>query len=111
MTFVMFLGEYLSLPLSKLVKAEVLSDEEKRKKKAPPFIFAIPALFDLAASTIISYAIIFVAVSISQMMSSIMMITTCVLSVIFLKRRYYKHHFTALAIICLLYTSPSPRDS
>jgi UAA transporter family len=100
MTFLMFLGEYLSLPLSKLTNnKELLSSEESAKKKAHPFIFAIPAFFDLAASTIISYAIIFVSVSVSQMMSSIMMICVCAMSAIFLKKKYFRHHITALAII------------
>lgn len=77
--------------------------EQKMEKKGHinPFLFMIPALFDILASTLMLVALTTVSASVYQMMSGSMVIITSVLSVIFLKRKQYAHHILSLMIICV----------
>jgi drug/metabolite transporter (DMT)-like permease len=64
-------------------------------------LFAIPALFDVGASTLMFFALTGCAASVYQMMRGIIAVITGLMSVIFLKRKLYRHHWTGLILITL----------
>ena len=59
----------------------------KPKKKTHPIVIAVPAMFDLVASTMMTYGLIYVSVSIFQMLRGSMVIFSTVLTRIFLPGR------------------------
>ena len=97
----MFIGEYSVYFLFKLTKPCAHYNCDDNLPKLNPFILAIPSLFDLLASTLSFFAFFFLAASVSQMMMSGMMVITCILSIAFLKKQYYRHHWTGLLIILI----------
>jgi drug/metabolite transporter (DMT)-like permease len=64
-----------------------------------PLLLAIPACFDIIASTLMNIALTMVAASVYQMLRGIIIIITAVMSIIFLKRKLYRHHWTSMAVI------------
>lgn len=76
-----------------------IAEEIKLKRNINPFWFAIPALFDCTASSLMFVALTQCAASVYQMMRGAIVIITAVFSVIFLKRKQYGHHMVSLAII------------
>lgn len=63
------------------------------------FLFAIPAICDLTATSIMNYGLILTAASVYQMLRSAMVVFTAIFSVIFLRRRLQLNHFVGLALI------------
>jgi len=118
----MFVSMALALPLSWIVDCvkqkcsksgsnmytEPLLDDaniqhkaEKPKKKNP-IVIAVPALFDLVASTMMTYGLIYVSVSIFQMLRGSMVIFSTVLSRLFLPGRRVKTHQLIGIITCFV---------
>ena len=64
-----------------------------------PLLLAIPACFDIVASTLMNIALTMVAASVYQMLRGTIIIITAGMSILFLKRILYRHHWTAIAII------------
>jgi drug/metabolite transporter (DMT)-like permease len=96
----MFIGEYAILMLFYITKKfGMVYKAEEGLPKVNPLILAIPSFLDLLGSTLGFFAMFFLAASVSQMMMSVMMLTTCVLSIIFLKKRYFRQHWTGFLII------------
>jgi drug/metabolite transporter (DMT)-like permease len=60
---------------------------------------AIPASFDIIASTLMNIALTMVAASVYQMLRGMKVLITALLSIIFLKKKLYRHHWTSVAII------------
>jgi len=80
------------------------------KKKSNPLIVAIPACFDLIASTMMTYGLIYVSVSIFQMLRGSMVIFSTILSRIFLPGRRVKTHeligiVTCFVALCIVGTA------
>ena len=114
-TFCMFNGELLCLLFywikegrfanKKEEKSEALitegdnNIEEKKPKKAKIWYFLFPALFDILGSTISSISLSFLPSSIYQMFRGAVIIFTCSSSIIFLKNKYYRHHFFGIFIV------------
>lgn len=109
-TFCMFNGELLCLliywikegRLKKRKQSEALipSDgKEKNKKEAKIWYFLFPALFDILGSSINSISLSFLPSSIYQMFRGATIIFTCIASIIFLKSKYYRHHFLGIMIV------------
>lgn len=69
------------------------------KRKINPFLLAIPASFDIIASTMMNIALTMVAASVYQMLRGMKVLVTAVLSIIFLKKKLYRHHWTSIAVI------------
>lgn len=63
------------------------------------FLFAIPALCDLTATSLMNYGLILTAASVYQMLRSAMVVFTAIFSVLFLRRRLQLHHFVGLTFI------------
>ena len=109
-TFCMFNGELLCLLIywvkdgrkKKKKQDEALisnnSNEENKKKQPKIWNFLFPALFDIVGSSINSISLTFLASSIYQMFRGAIIIFTCTAGIIFLKNKYYRHHFLGIII-------------
>jgi drug/metabolite transporter (DMT)-like permease len=64
-----------------------------------PFLLAIPAAFDIIASTLMNIALTMVAASVYQMLRGIIIIITAGMMILFLKKKLYIHHWTSMAVI------------
>ena len=62
-------------------------------------LIAIPATFDFIGSSLMFIALTMIAASIYQMMRGCLVFIVAIFSVIFLKRKLYRHHWTSLAFI------------
>ena len=69
------------------------------KTKINPLLLAIPALCDICGSTLMNIALTQCAASIYQMIRGIIVLITAGMAMIFLKKKQYIHHFSALAVI------------
>ena len=69
------------------------------KTEINPLIFAIPASFDIIASTMNNIALTMVAGSVYQMMRGMKIAVTAFFSIVFLKRKLYRHHWSSVAVI------------
>ena len=75
---------------------------EKQLKMNPnPLLLAIPASCDFAGSTLMFIALTMCPPSVYQMMRGIITVITAMLSIIFLKKQQYRHHWVGLACIIL----------
>jgi drug/metabolite transporter (DMT)-like permease len=71
----------------------------KLKTNINPLLLAIPATFDLVGSSLMNLALTMIPASIYQMMRANIVIVTTLMSIIFLKRRYFRHHWSAVGSI------------
>jgi len=62
-------------------------------------LFIIPACFDIMGSTLQFIALTMIAASIYQMMRGTLVFIIAIMSIIFLARRLYRHHWSSLAVI------------
>ena len=108
-TFCMFNGELLCLlfywlkegRFKKNVKSEKLIQSEKEKKQPKIWYFLFPALFDIMGTTISSISLTFLPSSIYQMFRGAIIIFTCSGSMLFLKSKFYRHHFFGIFIVVI----------
>ena len=61
----------------------------------------IPAACDLTSSTLMFIALTMVAASVYQMMRGLIVLITAFMSIMFLGRKLYRHHWTGLILIVL----------
>lgn len=82
---------------------------EGMKTSIFPLLLGIPMLCDASASTMLLIAYINIPASIAQMLSGLVVFIVAILSMVFLKRKFYRHHWTGLVLIfvgiCLVATS------
>ena len=62
-------------------------------------LIAIPATFDITGSSLMFLALTLLAASIYQMMRGCLVFIIAIMSVLFLKRVLYRHHWTSLGVI------------
>ena len=109
-TFCMFLGEMLCLLFDYInekyiqigTTTELLINKgvETKEKKDPKFWYlSIPAAFDLIASTLSTIGLTFLNTSIYQMLKGSIIVFSCIATIIFLRTRYYRHHFLGIFVI------------
>ena len=105
-----FLGELLCLLFYGIGiwyygKVQISDSEEKKdehlKRNINVMWLAIPALFDIVGSTLLFIALTLISASIYQMLRGFIMLITTMQSIIFLKRRYHRHHWFSLTLIVL----------
>ena len=114
LTFCMFIGEFLCLLFywlkegrfkkkksSEELIENVEKEEEKKKKNPKIWYFLFPALSDIMGSTISSIGLTFLPSSIYQMFRGAIIIFTCTASIIFLKNKYYRHHFFGIFVVII----------
>ncbi|CAI2370233.1 unnamed protein product [Moneuplotes crassus] len=73
--------------------------QEGMKTDINPLMFAIPMLCDAAASTLLLIGYINIPASIVQMMGGFIVLVVAVMSIIFLKKKQYRHHWLGIALI------------
>ena len=71
----------------------------KKKKHIHPLFFAIPAFHDFVASSLGFVSFTLLPASIVLMLGNVIILVTCILSIIFLKRKFYRHHWASIAVI------------
>lgn len=112
-TFNMFIGEFLCLGVYAIQyimdkrkygdvnQSPAIIDAKKRglKTNINVCLLAIPACFDVLASSLMFLALTMIPASIYQMMRGLIVFVAAILSIIFLKRRFYIHHWTSLALV------------
>lgn len=64
-----------------------------------PLLLAIPASLDIIASTMMNIALTQVAASVYQMLRGMKIVVTAAMSIIFLKKKLYLHHWSSVACI------------
>ena len=69
------------------------------KTNINPLLLAIPAAFDIVASTLMNIALTMVAASVYQMLRGMIIIITAIMAIIFLKKKLYRHHWTSIVVI------------
>ena len=69
------------------------------KKRIHPLFFAIPALLDLIASSLLFISMTLLPASVVLMLGAFIILVTSVMSVIFLKRKLFRHHWTSIGVI------------
>ena len=99
----MFFGMSFSLLISKFW------DPEKKGKRPPSdwrkkIMIAIPSAFDLFASTLMTFGLIYINVSVFQMLRGSMVIFSVLFTIFFLKKKIYGYQWVgvALTIVALL---------
>jgi drug/metabolite transporter (DMT)-like permease len=79
------------------------------KTKINPLLLAIPMSCDAAASTLLLIGYLNIPASIAQMMGGFVVFVVAIFSIIFLKRRFFRHHWLGLSLvftgICLVAAS------
>jgi len=110
---IMFLGESLCIFIYLIQKYQLIREhgsiqhspgmvkavEEGMKTQINPLMFAIPMLCDATASTLLLIAYINIPASIAQMMGGFVVFVVSIMSIVFLKRKFYRHHWTGLVLI------------
>lgn len=66
-----------------------------------PAWMIIPCCFDIIASTLMFVGLTMIAASIYQIMRGMIVFVVTIMSMIFLGRRYFRHHWTALTIVVI----------
>lgn len=69
------------------------------KTNINPLLLAIPACFDIVSSTLMNVALTLIPASIYQMLRGMIIIVVALMSIIFLKRKLYRHHWTSIGFI------------
>ncbi len=64
-----------------------------------PFILGAPAFLDFFGSTIMFVALTLVPASIYQMMRGFIVVITCIFAILFLKKRYFRHHWLGIVLV------------
>eukprot|EP00929_Paragymnodinium_shiwhaense_P004345 TRINITY_DN10524_c0_g2_i1.p1 TRINITY_DN10524_c0_g2~~TRINITY_DN10524_c0_g2_i1.p1 ORF type:complete len:362 (+),score=89.56 TRINITY_DN10524_c0_g2_i1:82-1167(+) len=94
--FLMMVGEALCMPFSYCRAAEVPAE-----KKAPSWVFLVPCLCDLTATTLVCAGLAYIAMSVAQMCRGTVVIFVCVMSVVFLRRRQLSYHLFGVGLVTL----------
>ena len=59
----------------------------------------IPALFDMVETSLKNITLVLIATSVTQMLRCTILIITYVLGILFLKRKVYRHHVSAILLM------------
>jgi drug/metabolite transporter (DMT)-like permease len=69
------------------------------KTSINPLLLAIPASFDIIASTLMNIALTMIPASVYQMLRGSIIIITAGMSILFLKRKLFIHHWSSITLI------------
>ena len=75
--------------------------QKQLKMNPSPLLLAIPAAFDFTASSLMFIALTMTPASVYQMMRGFVTVITAFMSMIFLKKKQYRHHWLGLVCIVL----------
>lgn len=66
-----------------------------------PLLLAIPAAFDIIGSSLMNVSLTLIPASVYQMLRGMIIIVTSVMSIIFLNRKLFRHHWSSVCVIFL----------
>ena len=97
----MFIGELLCLLVFYVLvlRARMTGTKLARAKPFNPFLFVVPALCDMTATSCMYVGLALTDASIFQMLRGSVIIFTAALSVVFLKRRLYAYNYVGIACV------------
>jgi drug/metabolite transporter (DMT)-like permease len=75
--------------------------QTKQLTNINPLLLAIPASCDVMGSTTIFVALVLVPASVYQMMRGCIVVITALMSIIFLGKKQYRHHWVGIACILI----------
>ena len=89
------------------VSADILSfapresfySEVEEKKSINVFLLMIPSFFDMMETSLKNITLVLIATSVTQMLRCTILIITYVLAILFLKRKVYRHHVSAIVLM------------
>lgn len=73
--------------------------QNKKITKIHPAMLAIPAMCDVTSQTLQLIGLALVPPSIYQMSRGFVVVFTAILSIVFLKRKLYRHHWTGIVLV------------
>jgi drug/metabolite transporter (DMT)-like permease len=79
----------------------IKAKKEGLKMNPSRFWMIIPAVFDLMGSTLLFVSLTMISASVYQMLKGALVFIAAIYSIIFLKRRFFRHHWTALTIVII----------
>ena len=108
----MFLGELLCLLFEYIInrffktekksKSLINNEEGKKEIKEPKIWYLLfPASLDILGTTISTIGLTFLSSSIFQMFRGALIIFVCIATIIFIKTKYYRHHFLGIFVVVL----------
>jgi len=71
----------------------------KKKKEISVFLLAIPAFCDITGTTLLNFALLNMASSVFQMFRGGIVLITALMSILFLKKKQYRHHLLGIIIV------------
>ena len=96
----MFFGEFIVLGMYGIKKFLNPSVENNsQSNKINPMTLAIPAIFDILATTTMFIALTNVAASVFQMMRGFIVVITALMAMFLLGRKQFVHHWLSLITI------------
>ena len=107
----MFVAEFICLGIfqimrwhSKRTGGELIKEENEaiaqgKRVHFNRLLFAIPASCDILTSTLMLFGLLLVSASVYQMLRGGIVIFTAIFSVIFLKRKLYRHHWIGVGLV------------
>eukprot|EP00128_Syssomonas_multiformis_P017031 Colp12_sorted_trinity150504_noHs@30295 len=106
-TYTMFIGEVLCLFVFYINRYRERKNNQEAYEKLgpapqsnfPAWIFLLPTICDLTATTLMNVGLLFTNASVYQMLRGAMVIFTAMFSVIFLKRRLRLQHYLGLFFV------------
>ena len=111
-TATMFVGELMCLvfyfiaklfakkqPLEEPLQSKIELKPKGCKEKLGPMIFALPAVFDLTASTLMMIGLGLTAASVYQMLRGLIVVVVALYTVIFLRRRLFQHQIVGVVFV------------
>lgn len=75
------------------------ANQMKLKTNINPLWLAIPASCDVCGSTLMFVALTMVSPSVYQMMRGLIVVITALMSIVFLGKKQYRHHWTGIVLI------------
>eukprot|EP00998_Keelungia_sp_KM082_P001943 NODE_1234_length_1414_cov_53.941725_g1223_i0.p1 GENE.NODE_1234_length_1414_cov_53.941725_g1223_i0~~NODE_1234_length_1414_cov_53.941725_g1223_i0.p1 ORF type:complete len:417 (-),score=52.35 NODE_1234_length_1414_cov_53.941725_g1223_i0:61-1311(-) len=100
----MFFGEFLCLVaflISQQVRRSQGKPVESAKPGFNPLLFCIPACCDLTGTSLMYIGLGLTSASLFQMLRGSVVIYTGILSVVFLKRKLYLHHWAGMVFVLI----------
>lgn len=80
-------------------KFSLPSPGEENKPIMPWYLACIPVLFDLGATPLSMIGLSMVAASVYSMMRGMIVVFAAIMSILFLGKRYHRHHFFAISLV------------
>jgi len=107
--FCCFFGYAVKLWMDKRAKAREeanspglqVATETQMRTNISPLLLAIPASCDVCASSLTFVGLTMVPPSVYQMMRGFIVVVVALMSVVFLKRKLYRQHWTAVGCIVI----------